>query len=440
MIVKTVEKKENNALSIQVEIDKEAFEEAVNSAYQKNKKSIAVPGFRKGKAPRMIIENMYGTGVFYDDAIDALAPDAFAFAVEQENLKVVGRPGLANVEIGEDKIVLLTIESALYPEVTLGQYKGIEAPRHEINITDADVDAYIEEMRKRNSRKLTVEREAALGDTVTIDFDGYLDGVPFDGGKGEGVELELGSGQFVPGFEGQVVGMKAGEQKDLDITFPENYHEGLAGKAVVFKVKVHEVTEIELPVADDEFAKDISEFDTLADYRDAVKAQLIAKRTEAVAEDFGFHVMEKAVESMECDVPDAMIEERMGAMIQEYERNLMGRGMRLEEYMRMTGMDPATFQNMLRPQAEAQVKTDLLLEAVSAAESIEVTEEEVTNAVQLIADSYGVPAEQIRLAVPEADIIGDMRKRKANDFIMEHAVATEHVAEEETNEKAETQE
>lgn len=440
MIVKTVEKKENNALSIQVEIDKEAFEEAVNSAYQKNKKSIAVPGFRKGKAPRMIIENMYGTGVFYDDAIDALAPDAFAFAVEQENLKVVGRPGLANVEIGEDKIVLLTIESALYPEVTLGQYKGIEAPRHEINITDADVDAYIEEMRKRNSRKLTVEREAALGDTVTIDFDGYLDGVPFDGGKGEGVELELGSGQFVPGFEGQVVGMKAGEQKDLDITFPENYHEGLAGKAVVFKVKVHEVTEIELPVADDEFAKDISEFNTLADYRDAVKAQLIAKRTEAVAEDFGFHVMEKAVESMECDVPDAMIEERMGAMIQEYERNLMGRGMRLEEYMRMTGMDPATFQNMLRPQAEAQVKTDLLLEAVSAAESIEVTEEEVTNAVQLIADSYGVPAEQIRLAVPEADIIGDMRKRKANDFIMEHAVATEHVAEEETNEKAETQE
>lgn len=440
MIVKNVEKKENNALSIQVEIDKEAFEEAVNSAYQKNKKSIAVPGFRKGKAPRMIIENMYGTGVFYDDAIDALAPEAFAFAVEQENLKVVGRPGLANIEIGEDKTVLLTIESALYPEVTLGQYKGIEAPRHEINITDADVDAYIEEMRKRNARKLTVEREAAMGDTVTIDFDGYLDGVAFDGGKGEGVELELGSGQFVPGFEGQVVGMKAGEEKDLDITFPENYHEGLAGKAVVFKVKVHEVTETELPVADDEFAKDISEFDTLADYRDAVKEQLVAKRTQAVTEDFGFHVMAKAVENMVCDVPDAMLEERMGAMMQEYDRNLMSRGMRLEEYIRMSGMDPATFQNMLRPQAEAQVKTDLLLEAVAAAESIEVTEEEVADAVQLIADSYGVPAEQIRLAVPEADIIGDMRKRKANDLIMEHAVATEPVAEEETDEKAETQE
>lgn len=440
MIVKNVEKKENNALSIQVEIDKEAFEEAVNSAYQKNKKSIAVPGFRKGKAPRMIIENMYGTGVFYDDAIDALAPEAFAFAVEQENLKVVGRPGLANIEIGEDKTVLLTIESALYPEVTLGQYKGIEAPRHEINITDADVDAYIEEMRKRNARKLTVEREAAMGDTVTIDFDGYLDGVPFDGGKGEGVELELGSGQFVPGFEGQVVGMKAGEEKDLDITFPENYHEGLAGKAVVFKVKVHEVTEVELPVADDEFAKDISEFDTLAEYRNAVKEQLVAKRTQAVTEDFGFGVMAKAVENMECEIPEAMLEERMGTMMQEYDRNLMSRGMRLEEYMRMTGMDPATFQNMLRPQAEAQIKTDLLLEAVAKAENIEVTEEEITNAVQLIADTYGVPAEQIRAAVPEADIVGDMVKRKANDLIMEHAVATEPVAEKETDEKAETQE
>lgn len=440
MIVKNVEKKENNALSIQVEIDKDAFEEAVNSVYQKNKKTITVPGFRKGKAPRMIIENMYGTGVFYDDAIDALAPEAFAFAVEQEKLNVVGRPGIANIEIGEDKTVLLTIESALYPEVTLGQYKGIEAPRQAVNITDADVDAYIEEMRKRNSRKLTVEREAAMGDTVTIDFDGYLDGVAFDGGKGEGVELELGSGQFVPGFEGQIVGMKAGDEKDLDITFPENYHEGLAGKAVVFKVKVHEVTETELPVVDDEFAKDISEFDTLAEYKEAVMEQLVAKRTQAVDEDFGFGVMQKAVENMECDVPDAMLEERMSAMIQEYDRNLMSRGMRLEEYLRMSGMDPTAFQSMLRPQAEAQVKTDLLLEAVAKAENIEVTEEEITNAVQLIADAYGVPAEQIRAAVPEADIIGDMRKRKANDLIMEHAVATEPVAEEETDGKAETQE
>ncbi|MGI5985318.1 MAG: trigger factor, partial [Oscillospiraceae bacterium] len=315
MIVKNVEKKESNNISFQVEVDKSEFEDAVNSAYLKNKKKITVPGFRKGKAPRMVIEGMYGANVFYDDAIEEISPKAFEYAVKEENLKTVGRPNITDADVNDDKALTLSFETALYPEVTLGQYKGIEAPRQEINITDADVDAYIEEIRKRNGRQVTVDRAAKLGDIAVIDYDGYLDGEQFDGGKAEGTRLELGSGQFVPGFEEQVVGMKAGEEKDIDITFPENYHEGLAGKAVVFKVKVHEVIETELPAVDDEFAKDVSEFDNLPEYKKAIMEQLIASRTQVVDEDFGYNVMQKAVENMTCDVPEAMIEERMSVMI-----------------------------------------------------------------------------------------------------------------------------
>ncbi len=437
MIVKNVEKKEKNTVSFQVELDKAEFEEAVNGAYIKNKKKINVPGFRKGKAPRMVIEGMYGTNVFYDDAVDEAAPKAFEFAVKEEKLETVGRPSISNYDVSDEKVLTLTFEAALYPEVTLGQYKGIEAPRQEINITDADVDAYIEEIRKRNARQITVERPAKLGDTVLIDYDGYLDGKRFDGGKAEGTNLELGSGQFVPGFEEQIVGMKAGDEKDIDITFPENYHEGLAGKAVVFKVKVHEVTEMELPAVDDEFTKDVSEFDKLSDYREAIMEQLVKKRTEAVDEDFGYNVLQKAVENMTCEIPDAMIEERMGMMINEYDRNLMARGMRLEEYMRMTGMDPVAFQNMLRPQAEAQVKTDLLLNAVAKAEDIQVTDEELDKAVEDIAKAYGVSAEQIKQAVPADSMIGDMKKKKANDLIMQNAVPTAPAEEKAEEEKAE---
>ena len=435
MIVKNVEKKEKNTVSFQVEIEKDEFEEAVNSAYIKNKKKINVPGFRKGKAPRMVIEGMYGASVFYDDAVDEIAPKAFEYAVGEEKLETVGRPGISNYDVSDEKALTLTFTAALYPEVTLGQYKGVEAPRQEINITDADVDSYIEEIRKRNARQITVEREAKLGDTVVIDYDGYLDGKRFDGGKAEGTSLELGSNQFVPGFEEQVVGMKAGDEKDLDVTFPENYHEGLAGKAVVFKVKVHEVAETELPEIDDEFTKDVSEFDKLSDYRAAIMEQLVAKRTEAVDEDFAYNVLEKAVENMTCEIPDAMVEERMGAMLNEYDRNLMSRGMRLEEYMRMSGMDPVSFQNMLRPQAEAQVKTDVLLNAVAKAENIEVSDEEIDKAVEDIAKAYGVTAEQIRQAVPTESMIDDMRKKKANDIIVKEAVATAPVTEAAKEEK-----
>lgn len=422
MVVKNVEKKESNLVTFQVEVDTGVFEEAVNSAFHKNKNKVSVPGFRKGKAPRMVVEGMYGTNVFYEDAIDEVAPKAFALGVEENNLNVVGRPNVTAADVSDDKTLTLTFESALYPEVTLGQYKGVEAPREEINITDTDVDAYIDEIRKRNARQVTVERPAKLGDTVVIDYDGYLDGTRFDGGKAEGTNLELGSGQFVPGFEEQVVGMKTGDEKEIDITFPEEYHEGLAGKAVVFKVKVHEITELDMPAVDDEFTKDVSEFDKLEDYKKAIMEQLVDARTKAVNENFGYNVMAKAVENMTCDVPKAMIEERMGDMINEYDRNLMARGMRLEEYIRMTGMDPVSFNNMLAPQAEAQVRTDLLLAAVVKAEGIDVTDEETDLAIAEIAGAYNMTVEQIKQMVPTEAMKEDMRKKKANDLIMQSAV------------------
>lgn len=430
MIVKNVEKKEKNSIAFQVEVDKNEFEQAVNNAYLKNKKNISVPGFRKGKAPRMVIEGMYGANVFYEDAIEEISPKAFEYAIKEENIKAVGRPSITDADVSDDKVLTLSFETALYPEVKLGQYKGIEAPKLEINITESDVDAYIEEMRKRNARQIPVDRPAKIGDTVVIDYEGYIDGQPFDGGKDEGTRLELGSGQFVPGFEDQIVGMNAGEERDINITFPEDYHKELAGKQAVFKVKVNEIFETELPVVDDEFAKDVSEFDKLSDYREAIMEQLINSRTKVVEEDFGYNVLQKAVENMECDVPEAMIEERMGDILNEYDRNLMARGMRLEEYMRLTGMDPVAFQNMLRPQAEEQVKTDILLAAVADAENIQVSDEELEEAVKNIAEAYHVSPEQIKAAVPAESMIDDMRKKKANDLIMEAAVAVAPASEE----------
>lgn len=440
MIVKNVEKKENNEVTFQVEVDKDAFEEAVNGAYLKNKKTITVPGFRKGKAPRMVIEGMYGTEVFYEDAFEDLAPKAFAFATEQEKLKTVGRPNLTDTDVSDDKTLTLSFEAALYPEVKLGKYKGVEAPRDDDTVTDEKVDEYIEEMRKRNARQITVERAAKMGDTVVIDYDGYLDGERFEGGKAEEQTLELGSNRFVPGFEEQIVGMKAGDEKELDITFPEDYHESLAGKAVVFKVKVHEVQETELPAVDDEFAKDVSEFDTLSEYKVAIMDQLVSARKEAVDNDFGYKVIKAAADDMEADIPEAMIEERMGQIMQEYDQNLMARGMRLEEYMRMAGMDPKSFQDMIRPQAVEQVRTDLLLAAVADAEKIEIADEDVDKTLQDLADAYRITLDQIKEAVPRESIVNDMRMRKANDLLMENAVALppeEKEDEEATEEKAE---
>lgn len=423
MLVKNVEKKETNTAAFQVEVNKDEFEQAVNAAYMKNKKTINVPGFRKGKAPRMVIEGMYGANVFYDDAIEALAPEAFKFATEQESLKTVGRPELTAANIDDDKILTIDFSTALYPEVKLGQYKGIEAPKEDSTITDADVDKYIDEIRKRNSRQISVDRAAKLGDTAVIDFDGYLDGERFAGGKAENHSLELGSGSFVPGFEEQVAGMKTGEEKDVNITFPENYQADLAGKAVVFKVKVNDVLETELPEVDDEFAKDVSEFDTLDEYKTAIREELTTQRSKAVEDAFGYNVLKKAAENMTVEIPDAMLEEQIMNIMRDYDQRLMSQGIRLEEYIRMSGMDPASFQEMIRPQADEQVKTELLLTAVAEAEKLEVDDEELKESISKIAESYHMTVEQITQAIPESSIREDMIKTKASKLIIESAVA-----------------
>ena len=431
MIVKNVEKKEKNSVTFQVEVTAEEFEEAVNGAYLKNRKSIAVPGFRKGKAPRMVVEGMYGANVFYDDAIEEVTPKAFEFAVEEEKLRTVGRPACTDADVDENKVLLLSFEAGLYPEVVLGQYKGLEVPREEVNITGEDVDKYLEEMRKRNGRQVTVERPARLGDTADIDYEGFKDGVPFDGGKEAGHKLELGSGSFIPGFEEQVVGMSAGDEKEISLSFPEDYHsQDLAGQAVVFKVRVNEVVETQLPEVDDEFAKDVSEFDTLDEYKAAIKDELVKAREKAVQEDFAYAAVEIAANNMTCDIPEAMIEERMQKIYQDYDRTLMGQGMRLEEYMRMTGMDPERFANMIRPQAEAQVKTELLFEAIVKAEDIQVNDEELEKAVADIAAAYNTTPEMITQSVPREAMIDDMQKKKANDLVVESAVAVAKPAEE----------
>jgi trigger factor len=430
MIVKNVEKKEKNIVTFVVEATPAEFEEAVSAAYQKNKKSIAIPGFRKGKAPRMVIEGMYGADIFYDDAFTAITPDAFAFAVEQENLKTVGTPSATDYQVGEDKGLTISFETAVYPEVKLGQYKGIEAPKAEVTATDAEVNDELERVRNRNSRLIVVDREAKNGDTTVIDFEGFLDGVPFDGGKGEGFELRLGSGQFVPGFEEQVVGMKAGDEKDIDITFPENYHEDLAGKAVVFKVKVSEVKETELPELDDEFAKDVSEFDTLEEYKNSLRSTIL-ERNESVANgDFQNAVLQKAVENMECDIPDRMIDERQRQIVTDYSNNLRAQGYSLEQYLEMLGMDSASFQASARPNAVSQLQSEILLTAVADAEGITASDEELEEEYKTYAEMYSVEVQTVKTAFDPEILKEDIRRRKASQVILDSAVATAMPAEE----------
>ncbi|MEG2383444.1 MAG: trigger factor, partial [Oscillospiraceae bacterium] len=319
----------------------------------------------------------------------------------------------------------LSFEAALYPEVTLGEYKGLKAERADATVTDADIADYIEDIRKRNGRQVSVERAAALGDTAVIDFDGYLDGERFDGGKAEGHSLELGSGQFVPGFEEQVVGMSVGDEKEIGLTFPEDYHEGLAGKAVVFKVKLHEVLETQLPEVDDELAKDASEFDTLAEFKIAIREEMEKKRSAEVEKEFAQRIMLQAVENMTCDVPEVMIEERVETIMGDYDRNLMQQGMRLEEYLRMMGMDPSSFRATVMPEAKKQVELELMLDAIVEAENIGITPEEIEEAFNNAATDFNLSIDVIKQAIPIESVERDVKMKKAAAILRDTAVAVE---------------
>ncbi len=425
MIVKNVEKKEKSTVAFDVLCDAAEFEKAVNGAYLKNRSKIFVQGFRKGKAPRMVIEGMYGKDVFYDDAADDLAPVAFAFAVEQESLRTVGNPAVKAVDVSDDRELTLSFVTAVWPEVKLGAYKGLEAPKAKVDVTDEQVDAEVDKIRRRNSRIVTVERPAKLEDTAVIDYEGSVDGVPFDGGKAEGQNLVLGSGTFIPGFEDQVVGMSAGQEKDVNVTFPEDYHEkSLAGKAAVFHVRCNEVKENQLPDLDDEFAKDVSEFDTLAEYKASIRERLEKSAQEEADSAYQSALIEKAGDDIEADIPDAMVEEQMDNMMREYDQNLQMNGLNLELYLKYLGQDAKAFREQCRPTAERRVKTDLLLDKIVEVEKIEASDEEIEAEYDKLAGQYNMTADQVKNALSQDVIAGDVKTRKAAQIIFDSGVPT----------------
>ena len=433
MIVKNVEKQENNTAVFQVESDAAEFEAAVNGAYLKNKASIYIPGFRKGKAPRAVVEGMYGKDVFYQDAMDELAPQAFEQGVKEAELRFVGAPSITDVNVTDERTVVYSFTVTLYPEVTLGQYKGIEATRETVAVSDEDVNAEVETARKRNARKVSVEREAQMGDTANIDFDGFLNGERFDGGKAEGYDLELGSNSFVPGFEEQIVGMQIGEEKDLDITFPEEYVEDLAGKAVVFKVKLNSLTVSELPELDDEFAKDVSEFDTLDEYKADIRANLEKRRQDEAEEKVRSEIMHKAAENMTVEIPEVMVQEKVEEILRNYAANfgLNSRDMEYTQLLQMMGLDENTINVSIRPGAQVQVKNDLLIEAVIKAENIEATDEEVEEYLNKVAESIQAQPEEVKNYFGLEFLAGERKKEKATNLIIDSAVITKAAPEEE---------
>ena len=432
MIVKNIEKKEDNTVSFQVSCDAAEFEKAVNAAYLKAKKNIYIPGFRKGKAPRAVIEGMYGSEVFYQDAMDELAPEAFELGVKEGELNVVGAPAVTDVKVTEEKGVDYTFSAEIYPEVTLGEYKGLSAERPVREITDADVDAELESARKRNARKISAdEREARMGDLANIDFDGFLNGERFDGGKSEGYELELGSNSFVPGFEEQIVGMKVGEEKDLDITFPQEYTPELAGKAVVFKVKLNGLSVNELPELDDEFAGD-NGFDTLDEYKADIRANIEKRFNEQADSAFRSEIVKKAIDNMTVKVPNSMIASKAEDILRNYAANfgMTDRSMPVEKLMEMMGVDENMMKQSIFPAAEYQVKNELLLEAVAEAEKLEATAEEIDEYVAKMAEGFGATAEQLKTYFGEETLAAEVKKDKAGKLIVDSALAAAPAAEE----------
>lgn len=435
MNVKSVEKQEKSAVQLVIEIGGEEFEAAVQKAYLKQRNKINVPGFRKGKAPRKIIEGMFGSGVFYEDAINELYPKAYAEAVEQEKLDVVSWPNVEVVEAGKDGLTFKATVT-VRPEVKLGEYKGLTAEKEEVKITDEDIDNELKPYINRASRMVTVEREAQNGDTVVIDFEGFKDGVPFEGGKAEGHSLELGSGAFIPGFEDQLVGTKAGDEKDVNVTFPEEYHaEELAGKPVVFKVKVHEVKEKRLPTIDDEFAKDVSEFDTLEAFRKDLADKLTQRREAQAKRAFEAAIMEQVMDNMEVEIPDAMVAYETDQMVEDMARRVQAQGIPFEQYMAMTGMTIDIVRSQAAAAAMERVRRDLALGAVVAAENIEISDEDLEAEYKRLADEYHMELDQVKAAAPAEDVKKGLALQKAEQVIYDSAKVGKAPAKKKTTKK-----
>ena len=434
MQVKNVEKKGNQA-TIVVEIDKDLMETGINKAYTKARKSIMIPGFRKGKAPRKMIEAMYGAHVFYEDGLEEIFPEVYDFAVaKQEGFKAIGRPSLTDMQISDDNIVTLTITTDVYPEVTLGQYKGLEVEKTEPTVTDEQIQAELDNMAKNVASTENVDRPAEMGDTANIDFEGFDNGVPFDGGKGENFDLKLGSGSFVPGFEEQIVGMSAGEEKDIDITFPQDYHKELAGKAVVFHVKVNKITVTIVPAQDDEFAKDVSEFDTLEALKADIRAKALEKAQKQADSAFENAAVEKAAENTTVDMPNALVEKELDIQMERFGYQLQMSGYSMEQYAKMMGGDVNTMRNAFRPTAEKQAKISVTLEKIAEVENLTVTAEDIEEEFQSMAKQYEMEEGKIKEMVPMDELTESLKTRKAVKLIVDSAVAVAPKTEEKTEE------
>jgi trigger factor len=416
---------DKNLYELEISVDHDKFEAAVSRVYKKQAGKFTVPGFRKGKAPRSIIEKMYGKGFFYEDAINDILPDAYESAIKEAELNVVGRPEFDIKSIDENGAVL-TVKVYVKPEVEIKDYKGIKATRKVEPVTDEELDAEIATVQNRNSREIEVtDRAAQNGDVATIDFDGYVDGVAFEGGKGENYDLKLGSGSFIPGFEDQVVGKNVGDSFDVNVTFPEDYHaKELAGKPAVFKVTIHKLSAVELPALDDDFAKDVSEFDTFDEYKADLKAKIEKRHETSADSDVDEQLSVALMEKLEADIPECMFETETENFVRDYDNRLRMQGLDLKTYFQYTGMTLETLREQMRPQAERQVKLRLALEKIAALEALEATEEDINSEYENIANSYNVPVDQVKASIDATAIAEDMKVKKAMDLVKETAKIT----------------
>ena len=416
---------EKSTVKIEFSVDKEVFEKAVDKVYRKQVKKINVPGFRAGKAPRAIIEKMYGSGVFYEDAINDLIPENYTEAVKEAGLEPVGQPEIDIVSIDENGLVLSAIVP-VKPECKLEGYKGLEVAKAVEPVTDEELDNEIKTIRERQSREIEVEDDAAaeMGDVAKIDFEGFIDGVAFEGGKGENYSLKLGSCSFIPGFEEQVAGHKIGDEFDVNVPFPADYHaEELAGKEACFKCRVNAITKIELPALDDDFAKDVSEFDTLDEYKADLKAKIEKRHENAAEAEFEEKLIDALIEKLEAEIPEAMFEAETENFVRDYDNRLRQSGLDLKTYFQYTGLDLDKLREQMRPQAEKQVKARLALETVAKAEAIEVTEDELNAEYELIATTYGIDKEQVANMVDASMVKADVSVRKAMQVVKDNVKA-----------------
>ncbi len=422
-----VEKLEGNMAKLTIEASAEDFEQAIEKAYQKNKNKLSIPGFRKGKVPRKMIEQMYGKEIFYEDAANIVIPSAYAKAVDECTEEIVSQPEIDVVQAESGKPFIFTAEVALKPDVTLGKYKGIEIEKADTTVTDEEIDAALDKERENNARTISVEDRAVKdGDMAVIDYEGFVDGEAFDGGKGDNYPLTIGSNTFIPGFEEQLIGAELDKEVEVNVTFPEDYQEStLAGKPAVFKCTVREIKEKELPELDDEFASEVSEFDTLAEYREDVKKTLIEKKEEEAKAEKEDKVIEAIIADAQMDIPEAMLATQQRSMADDFAQRIQMQGLSIDQYFQFTGLTKAAFLEQLKPQAEQRIKTRLVLEAVAKAENIEVSEEEYTAEIKKMAEAYHMDEDKVKEMIGDFEqrsIKEDIRVKKALDLAVENAI------------------